>query len=52
MPGTIELGGASKLDIGIAAKRRRDRAKLCFERYWEVVGGLSIGTTPDPRTLP
>ena len=25
-----------------------DRAKLCIEMYWEVVGGLSIGATLDP----
>ena len=26
------------------------RAKLCIERYWEVVGGLLIGTNPNPIT--
>ena len=27
-----------------------DGVKICIERYWEVVGGLSIGRpiTPDP----
>ena len=25
--------------------------KLCIERYWDVVGGLSIGATPDSITL-
>ena len=29
-----------------------DRAKLCIERYWEAVGGLSIGAIADPLTLP
>ena len=24
-----------------------DRAKLCIESYWQVVGGLSIGTNPN-----
>ena len=44
--------GGSKLDIGIAAKRRQIEQKLCIERYWEVVGRLSIGATRDPLTLP
>ena len=29
-----------------------DRAKLCIERYWEVLVGLLIGTTPDLVILP
>ena len=29
-----------------------DKAKLCIERYLDVMGGLSIGTTPEPLTLP
>ena len=29
-----------------------DSGKVCFERYWEVVGGLSIGANPKPLTLP
>ena len=28
------------------------RAKLCIEGYLEVVGGLSIGATAEPLTLP
>ena len=28
------------------------RAQFCIERYWEVVGELSIGTNPDPLTIP
>ena len=27
-----------------------DRAKLCFDRHWKVVGGLSIGANPKPLT--
>ena len=29
-----------------------DRAKLCIEMYWEVVGGLSIGAYPNPANTP
>ena len=30
-----------------------DKTKLCIERYWEVVGGLSVGvnTSLTPRKL-
>ena len=28
------------------------RAKLCINRYWQVVGGLSVGTTPEPHNTP
>ena len=29
-----------------------DRAKLCIDRHWEVVDGLSIGANPNPLTFP
>ena len=29
-----------------------DRAKLCIKGYWDVVGGLLIGTNPYPLILP
>ena len=38
----VELGGHNGGD---------KVAKLYVERNWEVVGGLSIGVTPDPITL-
>ena len=29
-----------------------DRSKFCIERYWEVVGELSISATHDPPNSP
>ena len=29
-----------------------DRTKLCIDMYWEFVGGLSIGATPDTQLSP
>ena len=40
--------GDSKFDIGQTAA---DRAKLCIDRYWDVVGDLSIGAYPNSLTL-
>ena len=52
-PAASDNLGAVKFDIGIPSKRWHvDKAKLCIERYQVVVGGLSIGATPDPLTPP
>ena len=47
------LIGGSKFDIGIAVKRRQMEQNFVLTGIdWEVVGGLPIGETHDPLTLP
>ena len=46
------IGGGVIISHWNCGQTTPDRAKLCTDRYWEVMGGLSIGTTPDPRNSP